>query len=157
MSSNVTVRDRGPDGPSLTKQDSRGSGSDEAMAEDDPRGDLGSLTIADKVVEKVVTQAIREVSRAGGVPRRVLGQTLGNVRPDGPPRVSAKVDGSLVVLDASISVEYPQPIREVTAEVRSSVVTRCQELLALEVVRLDIDVPHLYSAEAARPAPERVQ
>lgn len=168
MNSNVTVNPgRGPDEPGSDepRPDEPRPGtpnlSKEGGARDtgghDPRGALGDLTIGDRVVEKVVSQAIREVPRAGGVPRRMLGQTLGNVKPDGPARVHAKVDGKLVTLTASVSVEYPQPIREVVGEVRERVVDRTKELLALDVVRLDIDVPHLYSAEKARPVVERVQ
>ena len=124
---------------------------------EDPRGRLGKLTIADRVVEKVVSQAIREVPHAGGVPRKLLGATLGNVKPDGPARVHAKVDGKLVTLSASISVEYPQSLGDVAGEVRQRVVDACHQMLALDVVRIDIDVPHLYSADRVQPPIERVQ
>ena len=123
----------------------------------DPQGSLGDLRIADKVVEKVVSQVIREVPRAQGVARRVLGRPLGSVEPDESARVDADVDGGLVTLAASISVQYPQPIREVTAQVRRRVVDRVQEMLALEVVRFDIDVPHLYSPDQLGPVPGGVR
>ncbi len=135
----------------------RVTGSTPENGSDDPRGRLGKLSIADRVVEKVVSQAIREVPRAGGVPRKLLGATFGNVKPDGPARVHAKVDGKLVTLSASISVEYPQSIGDVAGEVRQRVVDACHEMLALDVVRFDLDVPHLYSAERVQPPVERVQ
>ncbi len=124
---------------------------------EDPRGRLGKLEIADRVVEKVVRQAMHEVSRAGGVPRRVLGQSLGSVKPDDAGRIHADVDGKLVTLAASMSVEYPQPIVEVVNEVRQHVIERVQQMLALDVVRFDIDIPHLFSADQAKPPVERVQ
>jgi len=123
----------------------------------DPQGSLGDLRIADKVVEKVVSQVIREVPGAQGVGRRVLGRPLRGVKPDESARVDADVDGGLVTLAASISVQYPQPIREVTAQIRRRVVERVRQMLALEVVRFDIDVPHLYPPDQLGPVPGRVR
>ncbi len=149
MSSNVTVNPaRSPGEPD--SPDASGGGRD-------PQGSLGDLSIADKVVEKVVSQVIREVPRAAGVGRRVLGRPLGSVKPDESARVDADVDGGLVTLSASISVQYPQPIREVTAQVRRRVVDRVQEMLALEVVRFDVDVPHLFFPDQLGPVPGGVR
>jgi uncharacterized alkaline shock family protein YloU len=116
----------------------------------------GRLTIADRVVEKVAGQAAVEVDHVTGVPRRVLGQTLGKVKLDSQARASAKVDGSLVSISVSVAVEYPTPVRSVAAAVRQSVVERVHAICALDVVEVHVDVPHFYSSASAAPT-RRVQ
>ncbi len=103
----------------------------------------GRLTIADRVVEKVAAQAVTEVDRATGAPRTVLGQALGRATEDSPARTSALVDGDLVTVTVSMSVRWPAPVREVTAQVRRRVVERVEELTGLHVAEVDIDVPTL--------------
>ena len=116
----------------------------------------GALTIADRVVEKVAGQAAIEVDHVTGVPRRVLGQTLGKVKADSHARASAKVDGSIVSVSISIAVEYPTPVRVVAAEVRRRVVEQVRALCGLQVVEVHVDVPHFYTEAATHPA-RRVQ
>jgi uncharacterized alkaline shock family protein YloU len=116
----------------------------------------GQLTISDRVVEKVAGQAAVEVDHVTGVPRRVLGQTLGKVKPDSQARASAKVDGSLVSISVSVAVEYPTAVRAAAAAVRESVIQRVHALCALDVVEVHVDVPHFYSSASANPT-RRVQ
>lgn len=113
----------------------------------------GGLSIADRVVEKIAARAVTEVEHAGGVPRRVLGQALGPVTGQGRARASAEVDGGIVTLSMSISVEYPASVRRVAAHVRARVTDRVRELCGLEVVEVDIDVPSFLTR---RPRPPRV-
>lgn len=114
-------------------------------------GDRGRLTIADRVVEKVAAQAVAEVDRATGAPRRVLGQTLGRASEDTPARTSANVDGDIVTVTVSMSVTWPAPVRDVTAEVRRRVVQRVGELVGLQVAEVDIDVPTLLTRRTPAP------
>jgi uncharacterized alkaline shock family protein YloU len=127
----------------------------DALAASDAE-DRGRLTIADRVVEKVAGQAAVEVDHVSGVPRRVLGQTLGKVKADSLARASAKVDGSLVSISVSVAVEYPTPVRSAAAAVRESVVQRVHALCALDVVEVHVDVPHFYSSASVTPT-RRVQ
>lgn len=114
----------------------------------------GSMTIADRVVEKIAAVAAGEVERASGIPRRLLGTTFGRPTASTRPRASAKVDVSTVSLKLSVSVEYPAPVRDVAAEVRERVARRIYELTGLKVTEIDITVP-LFLTE--RPRPPRVR
>ena len=116
----------------------------------------GRTAIADRVVEKIAGAAAVEVDHVSGVPRRVLGQTLGKVKPDSQARASAKVDGSLVSISVSVAVEYPTPVRSVAGAVRDSVVQRVHALCGLDVVEVHVDVPHFYSSASVAPT-RRVQ
>ncbi len=111
----------------------------------------GRLTIADRVVEKVAARAVAEVDRATGAPRTVLGQTVGRATEDTPARTSAQVDGDIVTVTVSMSVAWPAPVRDVTAEVRRRVVQRIGELVGLHVAEVDIDVPTLLTRHTPVP------
>ena len=123
-------------------------------ATDTETAERGRLVIDDKVVEKVAAQAVTEVDRATGAPRTVLGQALGSAAEDTPARTSARVDGDLVTVTVSMSVQWPAPVREVAAQVRSRVVERVQQITGLTVAEVDIDVPTLLTR---RSAPARVR
>jgi uncharacterized alkaline shock family protein YloU len=116
----------------------------------------GRTTIADRVVEKIAGQAAIEVDHVTGVPRRVLGQTLGKVKADSQARASAKVDGSLVSISVRVAVEYPTPVRSAAAAVRQHVMSTVHALCGLDVVEVHVDVPHFYSSAATTPT-RRVQ
>jgi uncharacterized alkaline shock family protein YloU len=118
--------------------------------------DRGNLTIADRVVERIAGQAATEVDHVTGVPRRVLGQTLGKVKADSQARASAKVDGSIVSISVDIAVEYPTPVRSVAAAVRRHVASTVHSLCGLDVVEVHVDVPHFYTSAAVAPT-RRVQ
>ncbi|HSP37015.1 MAG TPA: Asp23/Gls24 family envelope stress response protein [Frankiaceae bacterium] len=116
----------------------------------------GSTTIANRVVEKVAGHAAVEVDHVGGVPRRLLGQSLGKVKADSQARASAKVDGSIVSVSVSVAVEYPTPVREAAAAVRANVVQQVHAICGLNVVEVHVDIPHFYSAASLTPT-RRVQ
>lgn len=116
----------------------------------------GSVTIADRVVEKVAGHAAVEVDHVTGVPRRLLGQTLGKVKADSQARASAKVDGSVVSISVSVAVEYPTPVRQAAADVRANVIDKVSQICGLNVVEVHVDVPHFYSTSAVQPT-RRVQ
>ncbi len=134
--------------PTLDQVEAPGDNVEPSLADPARRG---GLTIADRVVEKVAAQAVTEVDRATGTPRTVLGQALGRATEDSPARTSALVDGDLVTVTVSMSVHWPAPVREVTAQVRRRVVERVQELTGLQVVEVDIDVPTLLTKRNPTP------
>lgn len=103
----------------------------------------GRTEIADRVLERIAAQALHEVDRAGGVARRVLGVPLGRER---GPQVRAHVDGRLATLQMTVSVTYPEPVRQVTRRLREHVTTRVGELTGLTVRQVDIDVATLTGA-----------
>jgi uncharacterized alkaline shock family protein YloU len=152
------------DSPVLTKgapaTEGHALGDDESFSVDAlAAGDAenrGHLKIADRVVEKVAGQAAIEVEHVTGVPRRLLGQTLGKVKADSQARASAKVDGSVVSVSVTVAVEYPEPVRTVAAEVRRQVMDTVGRLCGLQVVDVHVDVPHFYFKATTQPT-RRVQ
>ena len=117
-------------------------------------GDRGTLTIADKVVEKVAAQAVSEVDLATGAPRTLLGKRLGAADPDRRPRADARVDGDRVGVTVTLAVQWPAPVREVAQNVRQHLTDRVSELTGLTVAEVDVDVPVLVSR---RSRPRRVR
>lgn len=121
-----------------------------ALASGEAEG-RGSLTIADRVVEQIASQAATEVDHVTGVPRRLLGQTLGKVKADSQARASAKVDGSIVSISLAVAVEYPTPVRSAAAAVRQHVSSTVHALCGLSVAEVHVDVPHFYTSAAITP------
>jgi uncharacterized alkaline shock family protein YloU len=117
----------------------------------------GSLNIAPRVVEKVAGAAAVEVDHVTGVPRRILGQTVGKVKSDSQARADAKIDGSTVSVSLSVAVEYPTPVRSAAAAVRANVIKQVGALCGLTVVEVDVDVPHFYSSAGVQQPTRRVQ
>ena len=105
--------------------------------------DRGRTRIADRVVEKVAARAVAEVDNATGVARRVLGVPLGTAGDDEQARVSADVDGTVVLVGVSMAVRWPAPVRTVARQVRTHVIDRVHELTGLEVAEVDIEVTTL--------------
>jgi uncharacterized alkaline shock family protein YloU len=107
----------------------------------DPGG-RGRTRIADRVVEKIAARAVAEVDDAGGAARRVLGVRVG-ADGDGRARVTAAVDGGVVLVQAAMAVRWPAPVRAVTRQVRAHVTERVHELTGLRVAEVDIEVTAL--------------
>jgi uncharacterized alkaline shock family protein YloU len=123
--------------------------------------ELGMISIKDRVVEKMAGGAAAEIPDAGAAAPRVLGRSVTGATALGArttsltalPKASADVDGSIVILDLSISVRWPASVPEVTSAVREHVRSRVQELTGLTVAEVSISVTDL----ATRlPGPSRV-
>ena len=126
------------------------------------RTELGMISIDDRVVEKMAARAAVEIPDAGAAAPRVLGRSLPGAGAFGTrqtsltalPRVSADVDGSIVILDMSISVRWPASVPEVSSAVREHVRSRVSELTGLTVTEVVISVTDLVTR---LPAPPRVR
>jgi uncharacterized alkaline shock family protein YloU len=126
------------------------------------RTELGMISINDRVVEKMAAQAVVEIPDAGGAAPRVLGRSLTGAGAFGArrtsltalPKVSAGVDGSVVVLDLSISVRWPASVPDVSGAVREHVRSRVTELTGLTVTEVAIAVTDLVTR---LPPPPRVR
>ncbi len=125
------------------------------------RTELGLVSISDRVVEKVASQAVVEVPDAGAAAPRVLGRLVPGAGVFGArqtsltalAKASADVDGSVVVLDLSISIRWPASVPEVSSAVREHVRARVGELTGLTVTEVAISVTDLVT----RLAPPRVR
>jgi uncharacterized alkaline shock family protein YloU len=112
----------------------------------DLAGGPGSTHVEDTVVEKIAARAVGEVDHVGGAANRVLGVAIGSDHADRSPKVTARVDGSIVTLDVLLSVTYPAPVGRVTREVREHVIERLATLTGLTARQVDITVAALHSA-----------
>ena len=120
---------------------------------DSPAGrtELGMITIDDRVVEKLAAGTAAEIPDAGAAAPRLLGRSVTGPGPLGSrrtsltalPRASARVDGSVVVLNLWISVRWPAPVPEVSGAVREHVRDRVGELTGLTVTEVAISVTGL--------------
>ena len=125
------------------------------------RTDLGMISLNDRVVEKMAARAAIEIPDAGAAASRFLGRSMAGASALGArqtsltalPKTSADVDGSLVILDLSISVRWPASVPEVTNAVREHVRSRVSELTGLTVTEVSISVTALVTQ---LPAPPRV-
>jgi len=125
------------------------------------RTDLGMISINDRVVEKMAARAAIEIPDAGAAASRFLGRSMAGASALGArqtsltdlPKTSADVDGSLVILDLSISVRWPASVPEVASAVREHVRSRVSELTGLTVTEVSISVTALVTQ---LPAPPRV-
>ena len=113
-----------------------GAGTPEVRAPEE----RGSLSIADRVVERVAGYAATQVDGAAAAPRRLLGISVGESRPDAEAAVRATVDGSVATVEATIAVAWPQSVRAVTDRLRTRIREDVRRLTDVEVAHVDVDV-----------------
>lgn len=112
----------------------------EAAAGRPEPGERGTLTIADRVVERVAGYAATQVDGAVAAPRRLLGISVGEARPDAEAAVRARVDGSIATVEATVAVVWPQSVRRVTEALRAHVREDVRRVTGVEVAHVDVDV-----------------
>ncbi|AXB43711.1 Asp23/Gls24 family envelope stress response protein [Amycolatopsis albispora] len=95
----------------------------------------GTLTIEDRVIERIATRAVTELDGLGGT-TRLFGD-------DQAAKVSARVTGETAALDVRLSVEYPLSVASTTESARRHLRQRVGELAGLTVSRVDITVTAL--------------
>ena len=143
------------------------AGSDDpAISEDEAgtparagRGELGVISIADGVVEKIAAMAATENPDAGSAAIRVLGRAMPGaghlgVRGtdlDALPKTTVEVDGSRAFVNLEIAVRWPASVNEVSRQVRRHVEERVQELTGLQVDEVHIVVSDLATDITAPP------
>lgn len=109
----------------------------------DDAEERGSLSIDDRVVERVAGYAVSLVPGAAAPPHRVLGVNVGDADADGDARVRARVDGDTAVVEATIAVGWPASVRSVVERVRESVVREVASTANVRVDHVDVDVVSL--------------
>lgn len=112
---------------------------------------LGTIDIHDSVVAKIAARAAAEVPDAGAAAPRLVGKSMTAAHLLGGrssslhelPKASARVDGSVVVVEMTISVRWPSSIPAVTRAVRRRVRDRVAQLTGLRVAEVTIEVADL--------------
>ena len=113
-------------------------------------GERGSLTISERVVERLAAHAAGEIDRVGGSAGRTLGISLGGEALDRSAKTVARIAGGEVELDVRISLEYPAPVGATTERVRSHLRERVGELTGMPVGRVGITVTALHTEDTGR-------
>ncbi len=125
--------------PFQTSADAAGTPPNLAAAEE-----RGSLTIADRVVERVAGYAVTLVTDATAAPRRVLGVNIGDSRPGDAAHVDARVQGETATIEATIAVRWPESVKYVAGQVRDTVRDQVQAITGVRVDHVDIEVVSLH-------------
>ena len=143
------------------------SSSDLATSSPGPlQSDLGKTTIADRVVQKIVGLAAREVpgiyDLGGGAAR-----TLGAIRERIPGSsqtsgqgVTVEVGQTQAAVDLEVVTEYGMSIADVAKSVRRNVISAVEGMTGLEVTEVNLSVIDIHlpgDDQEASPQPARVQ
>jgi uncharacterized alkaline shock family protein YloU len=115
-----------------------------------PAEERGTTDISERVVQRIAAKVVNDAEHAGGAARRMLGVSLGSDSTDTPPQVSARVDGRIATVEVTMSVAYPQPVRDVTRRVRSDIIGSVRELTGLNVRHVDIAITSLLTGGNGR-------
>lgn len=110
----------------------------------------GTLTVAERVVERVAGHAVTLVDGASAAPRRVLGITVGGAREHREASVEARVDGHTATVEASVAIGWPASVRTVAARLRQQVREDVERITGVQVAHIDIDVVSLTAPAAMR-------
>ena len=111
----------------------------------------GTLTVADRVVERVAGYAVTLVHGAAAAPRRVRGVTVSEAEEEDEARVRARVAGDTATVEATIAVGWPASIRGVADEARRRIRDDVERITAVRVDHVYIDVVSLTIPGADRP------
>ena len=108
-------------------------------------GERGTTSIADAVVSKIASLAVREVegvAGVGGALSGAMGQVVGRIRgrEHATQGVGVEVGTTQAAIDVTLRVSYPVPIPQVASQVRENVIDRVESLTGLEVVEVNIAV-----------------
>ncbi len=110
----------------------------------------GSLSVDDRVVERVAGYAVSQVEAAMAAPRRVLGVNVGDARPQDSAHVRARVHGDVATVDATIAIHWPASVRSVSDAVRDQVRADVARITGVHVEQIDLEIVSM-SAPAAGP------
>ena len=126
--------------------------------------ELGSTTIADAVVTKIVSIAAREVGGVhdlgGGAARTIGGVTRSvGVGPDERMRgVAVEVGEREAAVDLTVVVEYGESIPEIAKTLRENITRRIEGMTGLTVTEVNVAVNDLYfPGDEAAAEPARVE
>ncbi|QQB14811.1 Asp23/Gls24 family envelope stress response protein [Brevibacterium casei] len=114
----------------------------------------GSLTIADRVIEKTASEILKGLPGVGGSTSGFLG-IGGNSSLDTRPSVDVTLSGRSCTLDVKLGLAYPLPISATTETVRQQLSTEVESLTGVTVRQVDIDVTWLKPESASHPSEVR--
>ncbi|MET4147214.1 Asp23/Gls24 family envelope stress response protein [Arthrobacter sp. UYCo732] len=104
----------------------------------------GQTVLADKVIEKIASQVVREESVAGGSSGGFLGIGT-HADLSARPKASVELSGNIATLSVEVGMLYPVPLRQATEALRRRIRAKVTELTGVEVRQIDIKVSWLTS------------
>ncbi|TSI12676.1 Asp23/Gls24 family envelope stress response protein [Brevibacterium aurantiacum] len=108
----------------------------------------GTLTIADKVVEKTASQILKGLPGVGGTTSGFLGIGA-NSSLENRPSVDVTLSGRSCTLAVQLGLSYPSSITEATETVRERLSTEVEHLTGVTVRQVDIAVRWLKPESAS--------
>lgn len=113
-------------------------------------GSRGRLVIADKVVEKIASQAAGDLAAVGGSSGGFLGiGSHGEL--SARPKAKVHLSGSVATIEITAGIRYPSPLRRVGEEIRRHVQEQVLALTGVEVRQVDIEIGQLLPESGATP------
>jgi uncharacterized alkaline shock family protein YloU len=159
-----TQSPRTPAGPGAASEPAEASSKSTSRRGNGPlSSELGSTTIADAVVTKIVSIAAREVGGVhdlgGGTARAIGGITrsvgIGDERMQG---VGVEVGEREAAVDLTVVVEYGESIPEIAKTLRENITRRLGGMTGLTVTEVNVTVNDLYfPGDEAAAEPARVE
>ena len=155
-----TKSPRSPAGSGAASEPAEASSKASRRGNESLSSELGSTTIADAVVTKIVSIAAREVGGVhdlgGGAARTIGGVTRSvGVGPDERMRgVAVEVGEREAAVDLTVVVEYGESIPQIAKTLRENVTRRVEGMTGLTVTEVNVAVNDLHfpGDEAAEPA-----
>ncbi|MBA3527807.1 MAG: Asp23/Gls24 family envelope stress response protein [Propionibacteriaceae bacterium] len=133
--------DRDPDRDSEYAARRQRSGDDDWSSLGDP-AQRGRLVVAEKVIEKIASQAASEVSVSAGRSGGILGIGA-HTDTTARPKVTVELSGRTATIEVETGVVYPTPLKQATGRIRDHIISRVQELTGVDVRRVDITIAWL--------------
>lgn len=107
-----------------------------------PPAARGRTVIAQRVLEKIASQAAVEISAAGGRSGGMLGLG-GRVDLEARPSATVQLSGQTATVAVSVGVSYPSPLKTVGDDIRRHVADRVDRLTGITVRRVDVEIAWL--------------
>jgi uncharacterized alkaline shock family protein YloU len=160
---NETQSPRTPAGPGTAGEPAEASSKLSRRGNEPLSSELGSTTIADAVVTKIVSIAAREVrgvhDLGGGAARTIGGVTrsvgIGGGLDERMQGVAVEVGEREAAVDLTVVVEYGESIPQIAKTLRENIIRRVEGMTGLTVTEVNVAVNDLYfpgDETAAEPA-----
>lgn len=112
-----------------------------------PPGPVGTLTIEDRVIERIATRAVLDIpgaTRHQGTVGSLLGSTAGrSIIGSDLPRATLRSSGSALRISLDIALEWPCAVADVSRRSRDHVIDEVERLTGTRPVQVDVTVCQL--------------
>ncbi|WP_232716661.1 Asp23/Gls24 family envelope stress response protein [Gordonia metallireducens] len=112
-----------------------------------PAGPAGTLTIEDRVIERIATRAVLDIpgaTRHQGTVGSLLGSTAGrSILGTDLPRTTLRSSGTALRISLDIALVWPCAVADVSRRTRDHVIDEVERLTGTRPVRVDVTVCQL--------------